>query len=260
MDIRRQLINKYSQNSKHAHYQVLPQALKKIIGYEEIYVKTRYEIERLTYVLEKIDVKDKEILDIGGNTGFFSFELLAKGAKKVCYYEGNKEHADFVKLAAKVLNLSGKIEVKNKYFSFGKNFADKYDIIILLNVLHHIGDDYGNKTIAIEKAKESILQQLNGLSSNAEIMVFQMGFNWQGNIKQCLFENGTKQEMIGFISDGIRDKWAISHIGIAEAVGDVVRYADINANNIPRNDKLGEFLNRPLFILKSESKKGGAIT
>lgn len=32
----------------------------------------------------------KSVLDIGGNSGFFTFELIEKGAKKIHYYEGNK--------------------------------------------------------------------------------------------------------------------------------------------------------------------------
>ncbi len=32
----------------------------------------------------------------------------------------------------------------------------------------------------------------------------------------------------------------------------VVKYADVNDSNIHRQDELGEFLNRPLFIMKSK--------
>jgi len=242
----------YSQRSKHSNYQILSKKLSKIIGNNEIKVKTRYEVERLEYILKNIDVNDKLILDIGGNTGFFTFEMLDNGAKKVYYYEGNNVHSEFVRLSAKVLNVENKTEITNKYFSFEDEFnKNKYDIILLLNVLHHIGDDYGDNKLSMEKAKETIIKQVNTLADTTEIIVFQMGFNWKGNRELCFFENGTKEEMISFIKKGIKNHWEIIKIGVAEDRSGSIGYYDLSEVNINRFDYLGEFLNRPIFIMKS---------
>ena len=77
----------YQMKSKHSNYQSIPKVLKNIIGDEGLDVESRYETSRLEYILKKVDLKEKTILDIGGNTGFFSIESLNRGAKNVVYYE-----------------------------------------------------------------------------------------------------------------------------------------------------------------------------
>jgi len=250
------LIKLYAQTSKHSNYQILPEKLTAIIGDNEIQVRSRYESERLDYFLKHINFKNKTVLDIGGNTGYFSFELLDKGAKSVQYYDGNKAHSDFVKLAAKILHLSDKLLVRNAYYSFEKEKGEySYGIILLLNVLHHIGDDYGDKKISLINAKKEILKELNNLAYRAKIMIFQLGFNWKGNRNMGLFENGTKSEMIDFIRNGSKDYWEILKIGIAEKNNKAIEYKNMNNANIKRNDAIGEFLNRPIFILKSKIER-----
>jgi len=245
------LIDLYSKTSKHSNYQILPDKLSAIVG-DNIKVQTRCEKERLRFILDNIDVKGKNIVDIGGNSGYFSFELIEAGANKLFYYEGNKSHADFVQLAAKVLEIENKIEVFNRYFSFDNELLNKkVDIVLLLNVLHHVGDDYGNPQLSLQKAKEEILKQLNSLADKTDILVFQLGFNWKGNRNACLFENGTKEELIDFVKAGVQSSWEIQAIGIAETNNFAIEYKSLNEQNIQRQDSLGEFLNRPLFILKS---------
>ena len=255
MTDRENLIALYAQSSKHSNYQILSDKLTNLVG-NDIEVRTRYEKERLRFILDNVAVEGKNIVDIGGNSGYFSFELIEAGAKKLFYYEGNQSHADFVKLAAKVLEVENKIEVFDRYFSFNSELhSQNIDIILLLNVLHHVGDDYGSAELSLPKAKEEILKQLNSLADKTGILVFQLGFNWQGNRNVCLFENGTKQELIDFVKTGIESSWEIQSIGIAEKNNLTVEYQPLNEQNIQRQDQLGEFLNRPLFILKSKKLK-----
>jgi len=58
--------------------------------------------------------------------------------------------------------------------------------------------------------------------------------------------------MIRFIKEGSQDNWEILNIGVAESTKVGIKYIDLNKRNIRRDDSLGEFLNRPLFILKSK--------
>jgi len=244
----------YAKESKHSGYQVLSRRLSQLIGNDGLRIKSRYELERLEYILKNINIKNTRILDIGGNTGYFTFELIDRGARTVHYYEGNRTHARFVSSAAKALNLENKIEIHNEYFTF-TNKSDKYDVTLVLNVLHHVGDDYGDSELSMEKAKENIIEHLNFLADITEIMVFQMGFNWKGNKELGLFKNGTKAEMIEFIQEGIKNFWEIYKIGIAECRNGLIEYNDLNKMNISRWDYLGEFLNRPIFIMKSLKNK-----
>ena len=64
--------------------------------------------------------------------------------------------------------------------------------------------------------------------------------------------NGTKGEVIDFVDSGTRDTWSIQSVGIAETSNARIVYKNLNSNNIQRQDTLGEFLNRPLFIMKSK--------
>ena len=197
-----------------------------------------------------MELQGKYILDIGGNTGFFSFESILNGGEHVDFYEGNVNHAQFVNISSQYFKLEKKIRVYNEYYSFGKN-EKKYDIIFLMNVLHHVGDDYENSVTNIMQAKKQIMSEMNNESYNTEYMVFQLGYNWKGNRELPLFEAGTKFEMIEYIRNGIKGYWDIESIGIPEIEADEVVYKDLNEYNIERQEELGEFLNRPLFILKS---------
>jgi 2-polyprenyl-3-methyl-5-hydroxy-6-metoxy-1,4-benzoquinol methylase len=248
------LINLYSQNSKHSNYQILSKRLESLINFSELTIHTRFESERLEYLLKKINFANKSVLDIGGNSGYFTFEILDRGASHVHYYEGNNSHYQFVKIASEVLEYNKKITCTNDFFSFKRYKQNtKYDIILLLNVMHHFGEDYGNQKVLLKNVKNEIIKQLNNIADIAKFLVFQIGFNWKGNKNFGLFENGTKLEMINFIKEGTYNYWEITDIGIAQKINDKVIYEDINEINICRDDRLGEFLNRPLFILKSKS-------
>lgn len=241
----------YQMKSKHSNYQSIPKVLKNIIGDEGLDVESRYETSRLEYILKKVDLKEKTILDIGGNTGFFSIESLNRGAKNVVYYEGNDIHCRFVKLASEILGIENKININNEYFSFDEIENKKYDITFLLNVIHHVGEDYANRVKDVVMAKEFMINQLNSLSKISEYLIFQLGFNWKGNCDYPLFNNGTKAEMIEFIEKGISGYWDVIDIGVAEVKNNSISYNELSKSNIERNDAIGEFLNRPIFILKS---------
>jgi SAM-dependent methyltransferase len=245
----------YSKTSKHSNYQILPNELKKHINEDSLVIKSHYENERLSYILNNIDVNNKTILDIGANSGFFSFELLSKGAKNVYIYEGNKEHTDFIKYAVELIGVEKKLNVSNLYFDF-LNISDEinYDITLLLNVLHHSGDDFGDMTITLQKAKESIINNINIFSGKTMYLILQLGFNWQGDRNKPLFYNGTKQEIINFLQDGLLNNWNFIKIGIPVLINNKIVYCDCDEKNIIRDDSLGEFLNRPLFILESKGK------
>jgi SAM-dependent methyltransferase len=243
----------YSKTSKHSNYQKLPTALRQYLNEDLLQIKSRYEEERLAYIMKNVAINNKTILDIGANTGFFSFELLKNGAKSVHAYEGNKNHADFIEYAAKFIKIDKNLIIYNSYFDFFNIPQElNYDIVLLLNVLHHIGDDYGDSSITLKIAKNNILESINAFSGRTDILVLQLGFNWQGDRNKPLFSKGTKKEMIEFLRENIFEKWSIIKTGIPVLVNNKIEYCDSDEKNIERMDSLGEFLNRPLFILKAK--------
>lgn len=251
-----ELVELYNANSKHSKYQILPDILRSFIGEESIEVHSRFERERLAYIVRNLNVKQKSILDIGGNTGFFTFEVLEEGAKHVTYYEGNKVHASFVETAVNRLNLQENVRVNADYFTFAESSSNQYDICFCLNILHHLGDDFGEPTLALQRAKQVMITYINNMALYVDTLVLQLGFNWKGDRNCCLFDKGTKGEQIEFIKNGTVDCWNIEKIGIAEKHGELVAYDDLNSCNIQRQDKLGEFLNRPIFIMRSKTIEG----
>lgn len=242
----------YSKASKHSNYQRLPTVLKKHLDEDLLRIKSRNEYERLSYILQNVPVRNKSVLDIGANTGFFSFALMENGAQSVRIYEGNQEHADFIRYAAQFIGMDGKMTVENAYFDFtAPQKGVHYDIALLLNVVHHIGDDYGDFSIGQQAAKRSIIESVNNLFSTTNVLIFQLGFNWQGDKNKPLFATGTKQEMIAFLKEGIEKRWNILKIGVPVLMDGNIVYCDLDEDNVKRDDSLGEFLNRPLFILQS---------
>jgi len=239
----------YANNSKHSNYQILSDRLSSIIGDDQIEVVSRYERERLDYVIKNISLQGRTVLDIGGNSGFFTFEAIENGAKSVHHYEGNKEHSEFVAEASSVLGYQEKVEVTNAYYSFESEGGKEYDVVFLLNVLHHFGDDFGDETLSIEAAKNQMITQLNNMASKTDNLIFQLGFCWKGNRDVGLFEQGTKKELIDFIVKAVEGVWDIKRIGIPVKKDGVVKYKDLDGDNIVRDDSMGEFLNRPLFIM-----------
>jgi SAM-dependent methyltransferase len=256
MDATDELIHYYTQTSKHSNYQILPARLRRIIAPGSVRPAGRFEEERLRYVLGHVDVTQASVLDIGSNSGFFTFELIDAGAGHVTCYEGNRDHARFVELAARTLNWDDRIEVIDEYFTFPAESTRRYDLTVLLNVLHHVGADYGGTVPSVQAARETLIAHLNSVSRYSRSLALQIGFNWQGDINQGLFPRGTKGEMIELVTKGIEGHWKIEAIGIAQEVDGNVEYVDVDERNVARDDTLGEFLNRPLFVLKSSELDG----
>ena len=244
------LLDLYHASSKHSQYQALPGRIQPLLPPGSISYKSRHERERLDYLCGKLDFRGSSIADIGGNTGYFSFELLDRGAGTVDYYEGNPEHSTFVERAAHLVGLGDRLRVHPVYLDFDAPILPVHDVVLLLNVLHHIGDDYGDSATAIEQVQETIRASLIGMARHARFLVFQVGFNWQGNPKRPIFANGTRAEVIDLVAS-LSDAWHTEAVGIASRAGREVIYRDLNPSNLARDDELGEFLNRPLFILRS---------
>ena len=246
--------------SKHSNYQVLSDTLAPLLGNDAPSVRSRHEPERLDYLLSRLPVEGLHVADIGGNTGYFSFELLARGARRVDYFEGHAAHHDFVQVAADRLGLAGRLQTHHRYVGFDPGELPAVDCTLLLNVLHHLGDDFGDPALAKEAARQRMLQCLSVLARTSRTLVFQLGFNWKGDRHQPLFAGGTKAEMIAFVEQGTAADWQIVAIGVAGREGGRTVFRDLCEGNLARDDALGEFLNRPIFIMRSRHRSGLAAT
>ncbi|MCU0647906.1 MAG: hypothetical protein MUF00_07915 [Gemmatimonadaceae bacterium] len=248
----------YHASSKHSGYQLLADSVAPLLP-DVTPPRSRHERERLAYLLRHVDVRGAHVIDVGGNTGFFSIALLDAGAARVTHVEGNAAHHAFVREAAHVLGYGDRLDTRHEYASFTRGALPRAHGMLLLNVLHHLGDDFGSASLSREAAKARMLAPLRTLAHEYHWLAFQLGFNWKGDRHEPLFATGTKAELIEFVRSETSTDWTIDAIGIAERRADGLVFADLDEANIARNDALGEFLNRPLFILRSRHVAAGAI-
>jgi predicted ATP-grasp superfamily ATP-dependent carboligase/SAM-dependent methyltransferase len=240
----------YNKASKHSNYQILAPALAPLIPSGDLETHSRYEKERFDAICGALDLQDKSVLDIGGNTGYFTFEALRAGAQ-VTYFEGNCDHARFVAMAADVLDENQNLTVHDDYYLFDGLDRNRYDTVFLLNVLHHVGDDYDDSSISINQAKSRIIDSLKNMARITDKLIFQLGFNWKGNIELPLFAAGTNSEMTAFLKSKLADTYQIDAIFLADKNDGEIVYRRVEEEELQRRDELGEFLNRPLYIMSS---------
>lgn len=244
----KQLVQK---QSKHSDYQALHPSISTLISKKEYRPLGKAELQRQRYMCALHNFYGKKILDIGANTGYFTFAALEAGADHVQAYEGNSEHASFIAQAAEIINLRKNIEVHSKYFEFQPEPSNSkpFDTGLCLNVLHHLGDDFGDQKLNIDEAKNSISTALQSLSKSCKHLWFQIGFNWKGNKATPLFKTGSKQELIEFIKASCSNTWTLQNIGIFNPKSQ--QYETMNQDLLARFDELGEFLNRPIFLMSA---------
>lgn len=234
--------------SKHSNYQELHPCLRDLLGAQQSPVG-KCESARWDYMVSHGDFQEKTIIDIGANTGFFCMAAISAGASSVIAIEGNKEHADFMLHAARLLGWQDRFKVLQEYYDFGANENFNADVAICLNVLHHLGDDFGSSSLSQEQARHEIVENLRLLAGNARNCWFQLGFNWKGDRHKPLFTNGLKLDLIDFVTSACASAWSIEKVAIYNpATG---AYEDANDKLMSRFDDIGEFLNRPLFLLRS---------
>lgn len=239
----------YRETSKHSNYQLVHPMLAAAFGSAEQLPAGKRETERQRYFESVLHLDGQRVLDIGANTGYFSFAALASGATSVVCYEGNPQHAQFIEAGALALGLGERLKVQARYYDFSANEEEQADITYCLNVLHHLGDDFGDPTLTLAQARLRMLQCLNRLSAVTGTLVLQLGFNWKGDIRFPLFEGGQKAALIDFVRHGIDRTWALEAVVVPNPQS--LAYEPVSLANIARNDALGEFMNRPIFVLRS---------
>lgn len=234
--------------SKHSDYQALHPWISSIVPKDDYRPSGKVESQRQNYMNTRYDFSRKKILDIGANTGYFSFGALQAGAAHVVAYEGNPEHAEFIAEAGKIIDLQDKLSVRSTYFDFSALTSEIFDAGLCLNVLHHLGDDFGDPSLNVDEAKREITAAIQALNQSCDTLWFQIGFNWRGDKTTPLFNTGTKQELINFVENACKNSWNIENIGIFNP--ETSLYEPSTPALLQRFDVLGEFLNRPIFLMK----------
>lgn len=234
--------------SKHSTYQALHPLVEPWVRSEYLAPGKR-ELARWQFMSKRLPLHGLRVLDIGANTGYFSLGAVEAGATHVTAIEGNASHAAFIQACRDWLGWHTQLEVQPCYFEF-EPAGPHYDMSFCLNVLHHLGDDFGDTGLSMTLAREGIVRHLQSLAHRSRYCWFQLGFNWKGHRDQPLFQHGRKQEVIDLVTTHCSSHWRILEIGVYAQSSS--QFEPVREALLERWDDLGEFLNRPLFLLESK--------
>ncbi len=240
----------YDAQSKHSSYQLIHPTLLPLLGDTAGLPAGKLEEQRQRFFERAVPMADRTVLDIGANTGYFSFAALQSGARRVRAQEGNAAHARFIDAAARELGVSQRLQVVPAYFDFEPAADERFDVALCLNVVHHLGDDFGDSALTIAQARDQMLMAINAMTAWTRTLVLQVGFNWKGDRHRPLFDGGEKASLIEFVRAGTASHWKIDQIVVADPRFDG-ELTPVDAVNLPRNDAIGEFANRPLFVMRA---------
>jgi len=269
----KQLENLLLSAGKHGLYQMLPEQL--IAKYPELrkYSHTdRIDNKRYDWFSTKLDFRNKKIIDIGANIGYFSFRLnLEKNTTNITY-EPFEQHFTAINEIRNLLQIdNNKFITENSGVDFDNiDNLPKSDIVLLFNVVQHAGEDFDKKYVQkIDQWKNHTINYLKKLSFKTQYIVFQTGYTWLGHeYKLC-----EDDKIIEFTEDLLnKSEFEILECGIVKNIF-TSNYKSINISKtkkLPLNSKLysftanflaskklikanSRFMLRPIFICKSNN-------
>ena len=248
-----QLFNLLTHQSKHGCYQTLPPKLLNqypelnCVSYDRRLDKFRYK-----WITNHLNFHKKKVVEIGANIGYFSTRIADEFDAMVHAYEANSYHKKAIKLISSLMNIpNNRLIIHNKTVSFYNDESlEGGDVLILLNVLHHAGEDFMSKEVitlnAWGKNVKGILQSLSG---KFNFLVFQMGYTWKGWADEIV----PPYKIVDFTLSLLEQSgWRIKHIGIQKFIFNF-NYFDISFTK--RNQQLPVWLysNQYKYISKVAS-------
>lgn len=172
-----------SARGKHTDYQRLPDFLPQHVKDCIPVTSMHLEKERLDWMLERVDFREKRVIEIGANSGYFSLMLARTQKARVDAYEPFPAHAEFTRVLAQVCGLQTAVSVHEEPVTLESiSRLPTVDVLIFLNVIHHAGFDFDDGSHATDKEQwwRFASDYLSRLKAVSDIMVFQMGYTLGG--------------------------------------------------------------------------------
>jgi len=113
------------------------------------------------------DLSGKTVLDIGCNSGFFSFLCESRGAKKVIGIDRNSHYIKQANFCSKIKNSNVDFRIMNVYDI--NNIGINFDVVLFLGTLYHLTDletvmkiisNINKKTLILETATSKKYESL----------------------------------------------------------------------------------------------------
>lgn len=170
-------------HGRHGLYQKLPPTLPQNI--RDQFPKrwdTRLDEERYDWITSSLDCKNKSILEIGANIGYFSSKFADSCDSSVYAYEPDSQLFEILNTIIRLSNLEEKVSAQNTSITLDTiDSLPKVDIILNLNVIQHAGYDFETTSVSsLEDWRDYSVRFLRKLKSRSDIMVFQMGYQLWG--------------------------------------------------------------------------------
>jgi 2-polyprenyl-3-methyl-5-hydroxy-6-metoxy-1,4-benzoquinol methylase len=96
-------------------------------------------VDRWSIIKKEVDFKDKLVLDVGSNMGYFSFRATEKGAT-VVGVESNEARVEVSKALALFNGFPSHnpVFIEAKFEDYLENYKNpKFDVVLMLSLLHH---------------------------------------------------------------------------------------------------------------------------
>lgn len=210
----------YGEKSKHAGYQTLPEFLAGSLDLQfSVNEEWRGDRPRYPVIRQMIGQwRPETLLDVGANTGFFSFSLAHDfPTLQVLACEPNPRHGEIIRLLAEFaprLNVRCSTRMVDRA---GLLEFPPQDCILHLNILHHAGHDFDRELVPDRAAFPAYARAyLRQLAQRAPHLIFQMGYHWGGNKEEPLVGRHEQGRKIGFTLELFRDAgWQLEALALA---------------------------------------------
>lgn len=258
-----QLLALYMHSGKHSSYQPLPTFVAEQLGFD-VPVNPRWRADhgRLDYLKAHFDFSGQRVLDVGANSGLFTATLAHAYPDSQCIaWELDESSANFIRVLANEYNLAN-VEVVQKALDYetAQAMPGHFHTLLLFNVLHHAGVDFDTTLVSDKHGLQAYIQAfLSALRPTADCLLYQMGFNWGGDVAHPVAGRNALAEKLDYVKTALAGTgWQIEHIGLVldpqtrkiELFDEAGAAAQADAcDSLGREGKLSEFYLRPLFKL-----------
>jgi 2-polyprenyl-3-methyl-5-hydroxy-6-metoxy-1,4-benzoquinol methylase len=106
------------------------------------------------------DLAGKTVLDLGCSFGFFCFEALRRGARRVVGYDVDPDSVRKARLLADCMGVDAEFELRDIE---RQPLDEKFDYVLCLNVLHHLKNPIGVLDNMIEHTRDRLVLEVASL-------------------------------------------------------------------------------------------------